>query len=159
MVWTVIPLAVIVILYVVLTQPGKQPINTVDPGPDFRYAGSQAGLTMPAPRGLPAHWRATSSAVKLSGSNGPVRVEVGYLSPKNQYAQLVESTSPLAQVVRKTVSGRTGQGSVTVDGTDWARYRTGRGEIALAASLGKVSVVVTGSTKLDELRTLVGSLR
>lgn len=158
MVWTVIPLAAIVILYVVLTQPGKQPTNTVNPGPDFRYAGSQAGLTMPSPKGLPAQWRATSSSVAQSGSNGPVQVKVGYLTPDNQFAQLVESTSPLTQVVRKTISGATAQGSLTVDGTKWSRYRTGRGEIALAAPLGKVSVVITGSAKLAELRGLAGSL-
>jgi uncharacterized protein DUF4245 len=159
MVWTVIPLAAIVILYVVLTQPGKQPTNTVNPGPDFRYAGSQAGLTMPSPKGLPAQWRATSSSVKQSGSNGPVQVKVGYLTPDNQFAQLVESTSPLAQVVRKTISGASAQGIVIVNGTRWDRYRTGRGEIALAASLSKVAVVITGSAKLDELSSLAVSLR
>jgi hypothetical protein len=158
MVWTVIPLAAIVIVYVVLTQPSKQPINTVNPRPDFRYASSQAGVTYPRPAGLPEHWRATHSDVSRSG-NGPVRLEVGYLTPRNEYAQLVESTRPVGQLLKKTVKGRKAQGNLSVDGRNWARYRTGRGEIALAAAVGKVSVVVTGSAELDELRTLVGALR
>lgn len=159
MVWTVIPLAAIVIVYVVLTQPGKQPTNTVNPGPDFRYASSAAGVTYPRPAGLPEHWRATHSKVSRSGSNGPLQLEVGYLTPANQYAQLVESTRPVGQVLKKTVKGRKAQGSVGIDGTKWARYRTGRGEIALAGSVGRISVVVTGSAKLPELRTLLTALR
>lgn len=158
MIWTVIPLAAIVIAYVVLTQPGKQPMNTVNPKPDFRYASSQTGVTYPQPRGLPAHWRATHSKVSRSGSNGPMQVEVGYLTAANQYAQLVESTRALGPLLKKQVGDRTAQGRVAVDGRSWDRYRTGRGEIALAGSIGKLSVVVSGSAKLPELRALVAAL-
>jgi len=158
MIWTVIPLAAIVIVYVVLTQPGKQPINTVNPKPDFRYASSQTGVSYPQPQGLPAHWRATHSDVTGSGSNATMQVEVGYLTADNQYAQLVESTRALGPLLQQQVGGRTAQGSVAIGGRSWDRYRTGRGEIALAGSIGKLSVVVSGSAKLPEMRTLVAAL-
>ena len=159
MVWSLVPLLALIVIFVVIFQPGKQPTNTVNPQPDFSYATHQMRAPVPAPHGLSGKWRPTSSDLSQPDRQGRVKLEVGYITPQNQFAELVESNRPVADLVRNTVPGSTRQGSVTVGGTDWARYKTSRGEIALAAPHGRVSVVVTGSAKLTELQTLAASLR
>jgi len=113
---------------------------------------------VPAPAGLPAKWRATSSAMHR-GSGHSLSVEIGYLSPANQYVKLVEGDPSVGTLVTTTVPGSSPQGSVTIDGVAWSRYRTPRGEIALAGRRGRISAVITGSAQLDELRAMADSLR
>jgi hypothetical protein len=159
MIWSLLPLVALIVIFVVVFQPGGQPVQTVNPKPDLDYATHQMGAPVAAPQGLSAKWRPTSSDMGTPNAQHQLNVEVGYLTPKNQYAKFVESNRPVADLVRDVVAGSTRQGSVGIDGQTWTRYRTSRGEIAIAVQRGRISTVVTGSAGLGELQTLAGSLR
>ncbi len=159
MIWSLIPLVALIVIFVVIFQPGGQPVQIVNPKPDFDYATHQMGAPVPAPEGLSAKWRPTSSDLGTPDAQHLLNVEVGYLTPKNEYAKLVESNRPVTDLVRDVVAGSTQQGNVAVDGRTWTRYRTSRGEIAIAVQQGRISSLVTGSAGLGELTTLAGSLR
>lgn len=159
MVWSLIPLIALIVIFIVIFQPGQQPVQTVNPKPDLDYATHQMGAPVPAPQGLSGKWRPTSSDMGTPNAAHQSNVEVGYLTPKNEYAKFVESNRPVAALVRNVVAGSSQRGTVAVDGRTWTRYRTSRGEIAIAVQRGRISAVVTGSAGLGELTTLAGSLR
>ena len=152
MFWSLIPLTIVIVIAVIVLRPKSQPPATVDPAPDFRFASTQLGGPVPSPRGLPAGWRATSSAVTTTPA---VVVHVGYLTAGKQYVELYEAARP-ADVARRV---GTRQGSTTIAGQPWARYRTGRGETAFLLRRGKVSVLVTGSASEADLTTFAATLR
>ncbi|HEX3814617.1 MAG TPA: DUF4245 domain-containing protein [Mycobacteriales bacterium] len=160
MVWSLIPLLALIVIFVVVFQPSKQPIPTVNPQPDVNYAATRMHVPkVPSPRGLPGGWRATSSSLDQPDRSGLLNLSIGYQTPKKQYAKLVESNRPVTDLVSGVVSGAHRTGEESVSGIEWTRYKTGRGELALAAQRGRLSALVTGSADLTELLTLADSLR
>ncbi len=157
---SLVPLTLLIVVLVVVFQPKRQPIPTVNPAPDFGYAASQLGAPVPSPHGLGKGWRSTSSDVATSApGRRAVSVDVGYLTPGGRFARLLESGRPVAEVLHAQVGDPSRAGAVTIAGRSWARYRTAKGETALAATLHGIGVVVTGNASSAELRTLAGSLR
>ncbi len=157
---SLVPLTLLIVVLVVVFQPKRQPIPTVDPANDFRYAASQLGTSVPSPHGLGTGWRSTSSDVATSApGRRAVSVDVGYVTPGGNFARLVESGRPVAEVVRTQLRNPSPAGAVTIGGRRWARYRTDRGETALAGTLSGIGVVVTGNASSAEMRTLISSLR
>lgn len=154
-----VPLVVLVLVVVWLSTPSDvDPVREVDPAPALAQAATLADFEILVPVGLPAGWRATSARVDPATSGGPVGVAVGYLTPAERFAQLVQSSLPgaLADVL--------GQGYVVGDevqvaGRPWRQAQTDDGEQALLRELDGAVVVVTGSAGLDDLRTLAESLR
>lgn len=160
MLWSLLPLTALVVVFVIFFRPSAHPVPSIDPAPDLGYAARTMHVRLLTPHGLPARWRATSSDVATSTPGArTTSVRVGYLTADKEYAELVESNRPVAGLVGAQLSGAKQTGRVTVNGRSWTRYRTGRGESALAVQLGPVSVLVTGSADLTELRTLAQSLR
>ena len=155
---SLLPLVALVLLAVWLFWPrAGSPVHVIDPSDDIRGAGRVATYHVVSPQGLPPGWLPTSSYLDRPIA-GVVTLEVGYYSPQGRYARYVQSNVGTADLLAAQISGATPDGTVLVGGQTWQRYRTGRGEIALALP-GRATLLVTGSAGLDELTVLAGSLR
>jgi hypothetical protein len=159
MIGALLILLVPLIAWVVLNRPsGHQTVQVVDVKPDIRQAKAEARFPVLVPAGLSAGWRPTSSRV-VRDDTGRVVFRIGYVTPADKWAGLVEGDKPslLADEIGRD---RRPSGSVDVAGTRWTRY-PGRqsGEQALVRTAGGTTYLVTGSAKLDELRKLTEALR
>jgi hypothetical protein len=88
-----------------------------------------------------------------------VTLQIGYVTPSEQFAGLTESDDPHADALTAVLGGARQHGSVQIGGRTWDRSTTRRGETALTLRSGSVTVVVTGSAADKELETVAGSLR
>lgn len=166
-----LPLVVLILVMVWLYTPSHtDPVTEIDPGPAVGYAASIAGFDVLAAQDLPADWRPTSARVDPEESGGPVGLTVGYVTPAGEFAQVVQSSVPRAQLLDEVLgSGYTSSGA---GGSGrWQEYQTADGEAALVLALSASdasaasdasdasTVVVTGSAGTGELRVLVDALR
>jgi hypothetical protein len=161
---SLLPLVVICLLIVgwqAFRQSGDEQIRTVDPSSTVRATANRASYPLVVPTGLAAGYRTTSVHTN-SGSAGqgdPVTLQIGYLTPKGEYAGFVESDDPRADALTAVLDGAREKGSVQLAGGTWTRETTGRGETALVQRSGDVTVVVTGSASDRELETVAGAVR
>lgn len=142
------------------TESRIREITVIDPNAEVAAAARAAEYDLVAPRGLPQRWRPTSARV-LSGertSGGTVGLQVGYVTPSEEYATVVESDG-VDLLPDQVGKGAEQLDDVQIDGRRWQRWRTSRDELALTARDGRRTVVVTGSAPLVELRQLAGSLQ
>jgi hypothetical protein len=156
-----IPLLVIVGLVVLLNRPnGQSPdgVHVVDPGPAIAAARQQAGFAVLAPDGLSARWRPTSTELLPAGPSEAASFRIGYVSPAGQYAELFQSADA-PDAVAAHYGPLTTDGTASVGGVGWQRYRTSSDRLLLRHTIGTVTVIVTGSAGQDELVELAGSLR
>jgi len=103
-------------------------------------------------------WKPTAATL-----TGPARAEhlrIGFSAPGAKYAGLEESVTPSTQFIRATLgaAGTASSGTVRIGGTRWSGRMSNDGEYALSRAVGPVTVIVTGSATVDQLRTLAGSL-
>jgi hypothetical protein len=149
---------VIVALVFAFQARGGQRVRVVDPSGTYAGARTAAHYPVRIPR-LPDGWRPTSTGNQTS-EGGRLTMRVGFLTPRDQYAQLVESDQPRAVVLGRELSeGVRPIGSLTVDGALWDRLPARKsGDRAIARTEDGVTYLVYGSAGLDELRFLAGSL-
>ena len=88
-----------------------------------------------------------------------VTLQIGYVTPSQEFAGFAESDDPRADAIASVLDGARPRGSVQIDGRSWARSTTERGETALTLKVGSVTVVVTGSASEKELETVAGAVR
>lgn len=163
-----VPLTLLVVFAVIFAWPrgdDTAKVQTIDPAPAIAQAQARApyDLLVPpssGPGALGDGWRPTSTRIDAGpASNDPFVFRIGYVTPAGQYATFLESNDAPAAVVA-SIGATRGQDTETIDGVDWTRASTvARGETVLSRTAGEVTLVVTGSAALDELRTLAGSLR
>jgi hypothetical protein len=156
-----IPLLVIVGLVVLLNRPsgqGSDGVHVIDPGPAITAARQQACFAVLAPSGLSARWRATSTELLPAGPSEAASFRIGYVSPAGQYAELFQSADA-PDAVAAHYGPLVADGSASVGGVGWQRYRTSSGRPLLRHTTGTVTVIVTGSASQAELVELAGSLR
>jgi hypothetical protein len=161
---SLLPLVVICLIIVgwtALRQAPDERIQTVDPSSTVQLAAARASYPVQAPTGLPSGFRVTSARTDAgnAGKGAPVTLEIGYLTPKNEYAGFAESDDPQATAVRTVLDGAQPKGTVDVAGTAWTRVRTTRGETALSRTVGKVTLVVSGSASDAELTEVAALVR
>jgi hypothetical protein len=161
---SLLPLLVLVLLLVgwnALRTPRPNPVRPVDPTSTVHLAASRAGYPMLAPQGLPAGFRPTSARTDAGSarSGSPVTLQIGYVTPKQQYAGFAISDDPQADALTSVLDGTHAEGSVQVAGQTWTRSRTQRGETALSRQADGVTVLVTGSADEGELETLAAAVR
>ncbi len=142
------------------TESRVREVRVIDPSAEVGAAARAAEYDVLAPTGLPDTWRSTSARV-LSGprtSGGTVGLQVGYVTPSEEYATVAESDG--ANFFADRVGARAEQlEDVRIGARLWRQWRTSRGEIALTVSDRPRLVIVTGSAPLAELKQLAGSLR
>lgn len=159
--WSLVPLVIVIVLLVLWQKGAPSPVTSVDPGPDIAYAQQISPVPLPAPGPLPGNWRANSSHVDApSGEKrSPVTLTIGYLTEENKFAEVVIGDRPVALLLTATQPGATADGTVPVGASRWQAYRTQRGEQLLAGTVGKASVLVTGDASGTDLQQLAAAVR
>jgi hypothetical protein len=163
MVRSLLPLVVICLVIVAWTtwrQSGDEGVRTVDPSSTIQLAAARASYPVLAPTGLPDDYRVTSARTDAGNATDgdPVTLEIGYLTPSDEYAGFVLSDDPEAAAVDAIVSHAEEHGTVEIGGDTWRRVTTTRGETALLREAGDVTVAVTGSAPDDELETVAAAV-
>jgi hypothetical protein len=163
MVRSLLPLVVICLLIVAWTtwrQSGDERVQTVDPSSTIQLAAARASYPVMAPADLPEDYRVTSARTDggKAEEGDTVTLEIGYLTPAEDFAGFVVSDDPGAGAVVDVVADGEEQGEVEIDGQTWQRLTTGRGETAFVREVDGVTVAVTGSASDDELRMVAAAV-
>jgi hypothetical protein len=142
-------------------QSGDVGVRTVDPSSTVRLAAERAGYEVLVPTGLDERYLTTSARTDAGGAGegDPVTLEIGYLTPSEEFAGFVVSDDRAAAPVAAVLDDAEEQGTVDVDGQRWTRSTTVDGETALSREADGVTVLVTGSAPDEELRTVAASVR
>jgi hypothetical protein len=164
MIRSLLPLVVICLLIVAwqaFRTSENDPVREVDPASTVQLAVARADYAVPAPAGLPEGYRPTSARTDAGNAaeGDPVTLEIGYLTPSDEFAGFVVSDDPRAEPVRAVLDGATDDGSEDVGGQPWTRSTTAEGETALTRESDGVVVVVSGSAPDDELREVAAAVR
>ncbi len=161
---SLLPLVVICLLIVAWTtwrQSGDERVQTVDPSSTIQLAAARASYPVLAPAGLPDDYLVTSArtdAGQADAEGDPVTLEIGYLTPSEEFAGFVVSDDPGAGPVVDVVADGEEQGDVEIGGQTWQRLITGRGETAFVRETDGVTLAVTGSASDDELQTVAAAV-
>ncbi|MDT0278392.1 DUF4245 domain-containing protein [Blastococcus goldschmidtiae] len=163
MVRSLLPLVVICLLLVgwqAFRASNEETVRTVDPTSTVRLAAERADYAVVAPAGLPEDYRPTSARTNagFADEGAPVTLEVGYLTPSEEFAGFTVSDDVRAEPVQSVLDGATDDGTVDVAGEPWTRLTTERGETALTRRDGDVVLVVSGSAPEDELRAVAAAV-
>ena len=160
---SLLPLVVICLLIVAWTtwrQSGDERLVTVDPSSTVQLAANRAGYTILAPTGLPEDYRVTSARTDAGNASegDSVTLEIGYLTPSEEFAGFVVSDDPSDGAVVDVVGEAEEQGDVEIDGQTWQRLTTGRDETAFVRESDGVTVAVTGSATDEELQAVAAAV-
>jgi hypothetical protein len=136
-------------------------VRTVDPSSTVQLAAARAGYQVLVPTGLDEDYLTTSARTDAgdAGEGDPVTLQIGYLTPSEEFAGFVVSDDRGADPVADVLDGAEEQGTVDLDGEAWTRSTTVKGETALSREADGVTVLVTGSAPDEELRTVAESVR
>jgi uncharacterized protein DUF4245 len=161
---SLLPLVVICLLLVgwqSLQEKADEGVRVVDPTSAIQLAAARAIYPMPAPVGLADGYRPTSARTDAGKAEqgDPVTLEIGYLTPSDEYAGFVVSDDPRAGPITAVLDGARKQGNVDIGGATWARCETQKGETALVREADGVIVAVTGSASQDELEEVAAAVR
>jgi hypothetical protein len=164
MVRSLLPLVVICLVIVGWTafrQSGDVGVRTVDPSSTVQLAAARASHELLVPTGLDADYRPTSARTDAghAGAGDPVTLEIGYLTPTEEFAGFVVSDDRRADPLATVLDAAEQHGTVDVGGQSWERSTTRRGETALSRETGGVTAVVFGSAPDDELETVAKAVR
>lgn len=164
MIRSLLPLVVIVLAiagWTALRQSGDEGVRTVDPSSTIQLASARAGYALVVPQGLPRQFEVTSARTDAGNAaeGDPVTLELGYLTPEEEFAGFVVSDDRRADAVAAVLDGARPAGTVDVDGRPWTRSTTARGETALSVDDGGVIAIVSGSASEEELETVAAAVR
>ena len=163
MVRSLLPLVVICLVVVAWTafrQSGDVGVRTVDPSSTVQLAAARAGYQVLVPTGLDERYLPTSARTDAGNAaeGDPVTLEIGYVTPAEEFAGFVVSDDRRADPVATVLDDATEGGTVDVAGRPWTRSTTERGETALSREDGGVIVVVSGSADEDELADVAAAV-
>jgi hypothetical protein len=164
MVRSLLPLVVIALLivgYQAFKSSGETNVHPIDPTSTERLAAEQAGYPVLAPAGLPPDYRPTSARTDADPdrTGEPVTLQIGYVTPSEEFAGFVVSDDLKADAVTSVLDGAAQRGTVDLAGTAWTRSTNARGETVLSRRAGDVVVLVSGSASEQELETVARGVR
>jgi hypothetical protein len=163
MIRSLLPLVVICLLvvgWIAFRQGGTDPVRAIDPSSTVQLAAARADYPVEAPSGLSDGYRPTSARTDAGDAapGAPVTLEVGYVTPSDEYAGFITSDDPRADPLRAVLDGAEEDGSVDVAGRTWTRLTSQRGETVLSREEAGVTTLVTGSADDGELETVAASI-
>ncbi len=164
MIRSLLPLVLICLVLVgwaALRQNPDDPVIEVDPTSSVRASAERAGYEVLVPTGLPEGYRPTSARTTAGSAEegAPVTLEIGYLTPEEEFAGYVISDDSRAAPLRRVLDGDEEQGTASIGDRDWSRRTTADGETALVLETGGATVLVFGSASDDELGEVAASVR
>ena len=160
---SLLPLVVICLLLVgwqAFRSSGDVGVRTVDPSTTVQLAAARADYQVLAPTGLDEEYLPTSARTDAGAAaeGDPVTLEIGYLTPSEEFAGFVVSDDRGADPVTAVLDGARERGTVEIDGERWTRSTTVDDETALSRETDGVTVLVTGSASDEELQTVAASV-
>jgi hypothetical protein len=110
---------------------------------------------------LPSGYRPTSARTDADPDRAgePVTLQIGYVTPSQEFAGFVVSDDRKAEAVTSVLDGAAQRGTVDLGGTTWTRSIDARGETVLSRRSGDVVVLVTGSASEQELEAVARAVR
>ena len=144
--------------------PDVQPVKEIDPSTTVQLAANRADYPLLLPTDLPHGYRPTSARTDAGDAKpgDPVTLEIGYVTPSDQFAGFVVSDDPRGDAVTALLNDATAAGSVQIGGDTWTRatrLHEREEETVLSRSVDGVTVVVSGSAPEKELETVAGAVR
>ncbi len=160
---SLVPLVVIclaIAAWVSFQRDTGDPVREVDPTGTLRLADDRASYDLLVPTGLDEGYRPTSVRTDAgrAADGAPVTLQIGYVTPSEKFAGFVISDAPESEAVDRILDGSTEEEDVDLDGEQWTRSTTARGETALSRVTDGVTVVVSGSAGDEELETVAGAV-
>jgi len=160
---SLLPLVLIclaVVGWTALRQSRDAGVRTVDPSSTVQLAAARAGYALPVPEGLDDAYRPTSARTDAgnAGEGDPVTLEIGYLTPEDEFAGFVVSDDRRAAPLADVLDGAEEQGTVDIGGRSWTRSLTEDDETALSVQVERATVVVFGSASDDELAVVAAAV-
>jgi hypothetical protein len=160
---SLLPLVVICLVVVGWTtfrQSGDAGVRTVDPSSSVQVAAARASYPLLVPTGLPDEYRPTSARTDAGAADpgDAVTLEIGYLTPAEEFAGFVVSDDRRAAPVAAVLDGAEERGTLDVAGQQWTRSTTEKGETALSRDVDGAIVVVFGSAGDEELETVAAAV-
>jgi hypothetical protein len=160
---SLLPLVAICLLLVAwaaFRQTPEDPVLQVDPSSSVRITAERADYQLLVPTGLPDGYRPTSARSNAGQATGkqPVTLEIGYLTPEEEFAGFVISDDQGAAPLRQVLDGAEQRGTASIGGRTWTRESTAKGETALVLDTGDATVLVFGSASDDELTQVAGAV-
>jgi hypothetical protein len=154
-------LCLVIVGWTALRQQSDERIREVDPASTVQLAASRAAYAVPVPTGLHADYRTTSARTDAGDAEqgDAVTLEIGYLTPSEEYAGFVVSDDRRSAALAAVLDGAEEHGTVELGGGTWTRSTTDRDETALVREDGGVTMAVTGSASDEELETVAASVR
>lgn len=155
-------IAVIVAISLVFTgyllHPGKKDLYPAQGYSDYVSGFRQlTGTPALAPSPLPSGWKSNGGSLSRAPAT---HLHIGFVTPGSHYAGLEETDGPGAAFVTQVLGrrGATSAGSAVIDGVTWQRRVASDGDRSLLRTVGKVTVIVTGSATPEQLVALAASL-
>ncbi len=163
MIRSLLPLVVICLLavgWIAFRQSGADPVRPIDPTRIVQLAAAQASYPVEVPAGLPDGYRPTSARTDAADAadGAPVTLEIGYVTPSDEYAGFLTTDDPGADPLTAVLDGAQADGSVDAGGRTWTRLTSERGETVLSRTDADVTTLVTGSADDEELLTVAASI-
>jgi hypothetical protein len=140
--------------------PDVQPVREVDPTSTVDLAVARASYPIVVPQGLADGYRPTSARTDAGAASegDPVTLEIGYVTPSDEFAGFVVSDDRHADPVAEVLDKAAEHGTVDIGGRPWTRATTTKGETVLSREDGGVIVAVSGSASEKELETVAGAV-
>ncbi|MGY1702780.1 DUF4245 domain-containing protein [Geodermatophilus sp. SYSU D00766] len=163
MVRSLLPLVVaclLVVGWIAFRQGDVDPVRAINPSSTVQLAATRASYPVAVPTGLPDGYRPTSARTDAGEAvdGAPVTLEVGYVTPSEEYAGFLTTDDPRAERLTAVLDGAEEDGTVQLGDRTWTRLTSDRGETVLTVEDGGVTTMVTGSADDGELETVAGSL-
>ncbi len=160
---SLLPLVLVCLVLVgwaALRQNPDDPVLEVDPASSVRLSAERADYPLLVPTGLPDGYRPTSARTTAGGATDgePVTLEIGYLTPEEEFTGFVISDDEGAEPLRRVLDGAEERGSESIGGRSWTRESTSDGETALVLETGDATVLVFGSAPDSELTEVAASV-
>src|SRR3954471_1605659 len=127
MVRSLLPLVLICLVIVWWTSfrqsADVEPVRTIDPTSTIDLAAARASYSIVVPQGLGKGYRPTSARTDAGAASAgdPVTLEIGYVTPTEEFAGFVVSDDRRADPVGAVLDGAAEQGSVDIGGRPWTR--------------------------------------
>jgi hypothetical protein len=151
-------LAVVFVIVLLAWRPTPEAVRVVDPAPVIAQALTQAEFEVLAPSGLDEGWRPTSARWEPTAESGDDLVlHVGYVTPAEAYAQVVQSTDTSSAFLAEQTTDGLETGSQDVGGVQWQRWESEKRRSLVRPGEESV-VVVSGTASWEELVALAAAL-
>lgn len=131
----------------------RSTVRTIDAGRSLTDAARRVPFPVRVPT-VPAGWLAQSSDVPTLPGSADRAVRVGWLTPDNRFARLVQTSGSGEAAVRGEQGDPGVRGTVQAGGRSWVVHVGIRGEPVWVTDVDGVRLLVTGNATPDALTVL-----